>query len=410
MGSANKTIGSFIKKIFMISGRLIKTTWLIIGSTLLLILICEMACVVYHKLTFVPPDPIYFSNTDSYKNAPWVKDYDKEILTSYNSSWKSYVYWRRKPHQGKYINIDRHGIRYTSPSGVSDADALKKLKIFMFGGSTMWGEGVRDQYTIPSLVAQDLSARKIKAEITNFGEVAYVTTQELIELVLQLERGNIPDMVVFYDGFNDVYAADQSGAAGFPQFEWRREEEYNITTSQYVKLRRVFLLNSLNRFCLGKYLKSFSAKLNLNKPVAEKSTTLEKDIIEVYLNNVKIITALGKEYGFVPLFYWQPVIFTKNKLTDFEKKFAAVSWGALYLKAQAVMKANRAAFAPYHFADISDLFAAAPHSVYIDYCHVNEDANQVIAARLARDIVHLVGADSLPEKERNSGVVPGPPK
>jgi hypothetical protein len=36
------------------------------------------------------------------------------------------------------------------------------------------------------------------------------------------------------------------------------------------------------------------------------------------------------------------------------------------------------------------LFAAANHEVYLDYCHVNEDANRIIARRIAADLLQMV--------------------
>ena len=171
-------------------------------------------------------------------SAPWLEDYFKEFISSYNTTWRSYVYWRRRPFKGNYINIDDRGIRQTAPSGITAAEASKTLRIFMFGGSTLWGWGARDQGTIPSLLEKALSKRNIKSEITNYAEVGYVNTQELIELILQLQRGNVPDLAIFYDGVNDVYAAYQSGVAGKPQNEWKRELEYNIS-SRPNQLRRV---------------------------------------------------------------------------------------------------------------------------------------------------------------------------
>jgi lysophospholipase L1-like esterase len=374
-------------------GRIIKTAWLIIGATLLLILFLEVACGLIYHLLPGKSGPEYFQKSASYKNFPWIRDYDQELFSSYNTAWRPYVYWRRTPFQGKYINLDARGIRYTVPGVVSGSKVSQKVKIFMFGGSTLWGEGVRDRFTIPSLVAQDLAAHHLNAAITNFGEVAYVNTQELIELVLQLERGHIPDVVIFYDGYNDVYAALQNQAAGFTQFEWKRELEYNIST-RYHKLKNVFLLNTLDRFYLGKMIKSLSNKLSYQKPFSQPSKTLKKDIVEVYLNNLKIISALGKAYGFVSLFYWQPVIYTKNNLTPFEKKFATEPLGALYKQAQAEMQAKSPEFAPYHFFDISGLFATANHEVYLDYCHVNEAANQIIAQRIAADLLQIISPPS----------------
>lgn len=385
----NKSWWLFIKKSARGCGIFIKTSWLIIGATLLLILFLELTCGLIYHLFPSKGGPDYFQQSPSYKNLPWARDYDNELFSSYNTSWRPYVYWRRTPFKGKYINIDEHGIRYTAPGEVNNGNAAKKLKIFMFGGSTMWGEGVRDQFTLPSLVGKDLAARHINAEITNFGEVAYVNTQELIELVLQLERGNIPNFVIFYDGFNDVFAALQNHTAGFSQFESKRELEYNIST-RYNQLKKVFLLNTLDRYYLGKVIKSLSSKLSYKIPFSQKSNNLEKDIVDVYLNNLIIINALGKAYGFVPLFYWQPVIYTKNTLTPFEKRFAPKPFGDLYRQAQAVMQANYQKFAPYHFFDISGIFAGDNHEVYLDFCHVNEDANQIIAHRISADLLKII--------------------
>jgi len=382
-------IWGFIRKFAGQGGRTIKTAWLVIGATLLLIIFLELTCGLIYRLRPAKTGSFYFPQSQVYKNAPWTEAYDKELFASYNTSWRPFVYWRRTPFKGKYININDQGLRYTTPGEPGDGGASRKLKIFMFGGSTMWGEGVRDQFTLPSLVAQDLAAHQIKAEVTNFGEVAYVNTQELIELIFQLERGNTPDIVIFYDGYNDAYAALQNRVAGFSQFEWKRELEYNIST-RYNQLKRVFLLNTLDRFYLGKLIKSLSAKLNYKKPFSQVSKTVEKDIVEVYLNNIKIITALGKAYGFVPLFFWQPVIYTKNNLTLSEKPYAAEPLGKLYRQAHAIMQAEPGKFAPYNFFDISSLFAGAQEEIYLDYCHVNEDANRLIALRITGDLLKIM--------------------
>jgi lysophospholipase L1-like esterase len=362
--------------------------------TLLLLVLAELGARLF-LAPRVPFCPQYFSHTDSYQNAPWIKDYDREIFTSYNSTWRSYVYWRRTPHQGKYINIDRQGIRYTTPSNLTDGEARKKLKIFMFGGSTMWGEGVRDQYTLPSLVCQDLSVHKIKAGITNFGEVGYVNTQELIELVLQLERGNIPDVVVFYDGFNDVYSAWQNSMEGLPQNESNRELEYNIT-KRYNTLRKEFFLKTIDQFYLTKTLKNWTNIGRPSKSAVKDTNGLEKKILDVYLNNIKIIVALGKAYGFVPIFYWEPVIYTKKNLTHFEQKYISKPIGALYDTTHALLKVNQSKLVDYNFHDITGLFLETKEPVYLDYCHSNEEAHKIIARRIAQDITAAVGVAPTP--------------
>ena len=45
-------------------------------------------------------------------------------------------------------------------------------------------------------------------------------------LELELQRGNVPDVVIFYDGVNDVFSTFQNGASGLPQNEASRVEEF----------------------------------------------------------------------------------------------------------------------------------------------------------------------------------------
>jgi hypothetical protein len=76
------------------------------------------------------------------------------------------------------------------------------------------GMGAPDWGTIPAYLQKHLQA--ISREpicIVNFAENAYVSTQNMIELILLLEAGSIPDVVIFYDGVNEVLAANQSGRA-----------------------------------------------------------------------------------------------------------------------------------------------------------------------------------------------------
>ena len=113
--------------------------------------------------------------------------------------FEPYYHWKQFEHVGKYINIDASGVRKT----VKDPNVKGGKKIFMFGGSTLWGHGSPDESTIPSIVQSHLGDAY---EVYNFGEDGFVSTQELNYLLYQLSLGNIPDAVIFYDGVNDGYA------------------------------------------------------------------------------------------------------------------------------------------------------------------------------------------------------------
>ncbi|MDH5513912.1 MAG: hypothetical protein OEY45_01995 [Gammaproteobacteria bacterium] len=47
--------------------------------------------------------------------------------------------------------------------------------------------------------------------IQNYGQNGFVSTQDLIELIRQLQQGNVPSLPVFYSGYNDAFAAFQTG-------------------------------------------------------------------------------------------------------------------------------------------------------------------------------------------------------
>ena len=371
-------------------GNIIVTAWLVIGATLLLIISLELVCSLGSKVFSLKKDPNYFKEVESYRKQPWVDEYFKEFMASYNTHWQSYVYFRWKPFKGKYLNINERGLRFTVPSDLPDSEATKKINIFMFGGSTLWGWGVRDRYTIPSQLVEALAKHKVKAEVTNFSEPGYVSTQELIDLIIQLQRGNVPDLVIFYDGVNDVYAAYQSGVAGIPQNEWKRELEYNLS-NRYGQLRKLFLLMSMDEFYLGRKIKELSQKFELNTTKRKIADGLEKEIVGIYLNNLQIIEGISRAYSFKTMHYWQPVIYYKKELTNFEDFYNHDGeMKQLYFKTYDILNMEKSILARYNFYDVSGIFADAKQSLYIDYCHVNEEGNKEIAERMAKDVLEVI--------------------
>ena len=88
------------------------------------------------------------------------------------------------------------------------------FKLSVLGGSTVWGTGSADWNTLPAHLQTELqrvSARPVC--VVNFGESAYVLTQSVLQLLLQLQAGNVPDLVIWYEGYNDAYSAYQKGWA-----------------------------------------------------------------------------------------------------------------------------------------------------------------------------------------------------
>jgi hypothetical protein len=105
--------------------------------------------------------------------------------------------------------VDEQGVLQTLNSHCNDAGSLK---IWMFGDSVLWGTGIVDRDTIPSRLARLYTASGRSVCVKNFAEHSWVSTQELVELLLQLKHSDgPPDLVVFYDGTDEVLLP-QAGA------------------------------------------------------------------------------------------------------------------------------------------------------------------------------------------------------
>src|SRR5690349_6392646 len=131
-----------------------------------------------------------------YSSQSWARKYWQEFRLSRKQRYYPYVGWRRAPFEGETINVDRNGIRDT-PGVDCRAGAFK---VFAFGESTMWGTGSPDWGTIPAQLQKRLAQlRPGPVCVVNFAESAYVSTQDLLMLIMQLQAGNPPDWVLFYN-------------------------------------------------------------------------------------------------------------------------------------------------------------------------------------------------------------------
>ena len=372
----------------------LRTGWSIIGITLIFLLVVEAGL----RLTFAirdrisapqAPDPRVLA--EGYGGASWPTDHYHEI-ESLEERWQPYVYFRPKPFHGKTVVIGPDGLRVTwQPTAAwGDEAGRKTVKILMLGGSSLWGFGARDDQTIPSLVVRKLDGHGLKVEIKNLAELGYVSTQEMIGLIRELQQGYRPDVVIFYDGVNDTTSALLSGEAGLTTNEINRRREFNLSQSPRrlaASLAGKLLTDS------GFYRLARAVRSRLGQATAELSThlpdetmrRLASDVADRYIANVKIIETLGRDYGFRPLFFWQPTIFNKTELTTVERDEARrYSWiepafRTVYerIGTSSQLKADPA------FHDLSRIFVDDKNLVFIDYCHTTETANARIAEQMA---------------------------
>ena len=83
------------------------------------------------------------------------------------------------PFEGKHLNIINNGERKTITTWTDPSKP--RLRVWAFGGSTLFGWGVSDKFTVASLLNQELSKQlpETNVLVRNFAAPYFNTSQEL---------------------------------------------------------------------------------------------------------------------------------------------------------------------------------------------------------------------------------------
>lgn len=371
----------------------IRYVWSIASITLLLLICIEILSSLILAVVLTIENSGYDRrvNANAYieQDKLWLEDYYKEFHQQH-ISWEPYVYWRYTPYKGHYINIDEKGLRRTWNTGIS-----RRKRIFVFGGSTVWGTGVRDDFTIPSFISRILSLEKgLNVEVINFGQSGYVTTQEIIALLRLLQNGQIPDLVIFYDGINDSFSAFQSREAGIPQNEFNRYAEFNSGRSILLSARNL-IVNSATLRGMKEFMNRLKRKRIIDESMSLSNNTsnfnklLYDKVVEVYQANIRYANQIAREFKFKTLFYWQPTVFTKG---DNKSSYEKVQELTMFEVRDEFLRINKIIGKITHsnFTDLSNIFKDYKEPLYVDEFHLGEKGNELIARYMVQDIVKLL--------------------
>jgi hypothetical protein len=172
----------------------------------------------------------------------------------------------------------------------------------------MWGYGAPDWGTIPAYIQAGLSGDVC---VVNDADVGFNATQSLIKLIGELQRGNVPDMVIFYDGANEVTPAYTSGQPGahfyFNQFEAAIQGHLAFASPEHEARSPLLDL----------------APSAAHEPVFPPySDDFVNAIVEVYLTDIHAAALLAEDYEFDFLAFWQPLlVMNEQPVTDEEQRF-----------------------------------------------------------------------------------------
>ena len=316
-----------------------------------------------------------------YDDKPWAAQFAREERATIEKSYyRPFALWRRGRAVGQLVNVTADGIRMTPGANCS----TDSYRVFVLGGSTTWGAGSPDWGTYSAYLQGTLAKRTSQPVcVINFGELGYTSTQEVVLLATELEKGHVPSLVIAYDGVNDVRTAADYGRPGLHYMLTEitaKLEGATPTLLQQARQSRLMrlLLPSPEAAADSSFIAGYRQR-------GVSVDSLADQVVATYLQNYRIVGALAREYGFAYSFFWQPVIWYGDKpLTRDEH--VAQRWYALHglpeIYRAVYDRMRDAAARETNLYDIADVFKGQSESLYLDWNHLTPEGNAMIAARM----------------------------
>jgi lysophospholipase L1-like esterase len=253
------------------------------------------------------------------RGEPWRNELGREI-TRVEARWRydPFLGWKMSDYDGDYVKVAGGIRRSYEPAGSRDRNAVK---VFFFGGSALFGYFQRDDHTIPSEFARLAEADGIRVRAVNYGVGAYTNWQEVLKLQELVTAGSVPDLAVFYDGYNEVLSQFQVGLHTEPStiqartFEDRlglghRGDASSTLSTVYDFWSRHSALERVSRQ-LGRGAAT-TAAVSVRGDQEHRPQDRGRDAASIYARGVQIGRRLADSYGYHAGFFFQPTIFTKR--------------------------------------------------------------------------------------------------
>ena len=301
---------------------------------------------------------------------------------------ENYVEFREKAMHSPTVNVER-GTRAVPGSCLNPRG--EAFRILLFGGSTMFGYGVPDRFTIPAYLAEAFARTGRCVEVVNYGAGWWQSSQSVVQLLKVLRAGVRLDAVVFYDGVNEATIVIRGGAPGeiAPEAQLLLKDAFEEDLDWKKLVRKSVLIRGL------------AGWLSRDTPEAGKTGAADRArqldaarrVSETYVHNVRAVEALAKEYGFTAYFFLQPFPAIAHKVnTELEdaviRKWTNGRDNEMAFIRAAYDETRNAAYLKGHprFHDISALFDGMTQELYSDSQHLLPDGNRLVAQRMASEI------------------------
>ncbi|OAN54994.1 SGNH/GDSL hydrolase family protein [Magnetospirillum moscoviense] len=311
--------------------------------------------------------------------------------------FRSYVDWRREPYQGRHTTVDAGGSRRHFEPSVP----LSGKTIGVFGGSTVWGTGVADADTIPA----QLQAALPGVVVFNEGESGYMSRNSLDRLINLANQNQMPDVVIFYDGVNDIEHQCEPGsrinAHHFEDqinrgLEWQAQGKGQSLAVMLGRIGDMVFLEHTRDMAqrIVKRSRMMAGKEGVQAIevhwMCAGDSRRTRQVVSTLIENWRIAHAIVTARGGHFLAVLQPNAYIGRHRTDYltldDRQRA--EYLAVYAELRRQL-AERPMSWVVDFTDSLDVLAENP--VFTDFCHLGVAGNRQVAQRLLAQVKPLLG-------------------
>jgi len=273
------------------------------------------------------------------------------------------------------------GVRSTE--GFDPSREQPNYVVAVMGGSTVYCAEVPDRYTLPSQIQRILSSNDATSgvRILNWGVSSVHSLQEIARLKYEVGQGNKPDAVIFFHGVNDIFNGIFNG-----------EPESAIMIRESEEMRKTSALETLNlkstelyRTLMGYYIHKpwlvspggLDDETKLRNLARKTAQQYRKSVLEAYefckRHQIKCAWILQPA---IPTISRDLTVHEKGVIGDYsEDVFKCFRAGYPLLREVLSDLRARGAIA----VDGSDMFDMNSTPVFLDFCHVESDGNEILA-------------------------------
>lgn len=318
--------------------------------------------------TFTRP----FEEDPAFKDAPWARTLRMNLLDTWNNLEFNAALggWQIRDVESEFINVEG-GERLT----VAPNPALgEPLEVWLLGGSAAFGAGQRDDQTIASDLVRLAGKDHLPLAVHNLAVPATVNWQSAVLLLALLKWERPPDLVIVYDGANDLTL--QGVLAGEGRGHWDRPA--SLIDGELDEILR-------DRAAADPGARDALPRNRASEP--DEAPTPEDSgriAIERYRRGVEVMRAATSAASVPLAVFWQPDLRAKQPLSAADNSTLAAINSSPDLVDQWRISSDvaRAGLGPMGVTDLTSTFDGEERPVYWDTVHTNELGASLVAGAM----------------------------